>query len=66
MTGNERYTELVCGGEFRLMFGDTAFGVRVVSILLALPMTFAVYRAAEMLFRDAKIAATAADLRLPS
>jgi hypothetical protein len=43
-----------------LMFGDTAFGVRIVSILLALPMTFAVYRAAEMLFHDARIAASGA------
>jgi 4-amino-4-deoxy-L-arabinose transferase-like glycosyltransferase len=42
--------------------GDTEFGVRVVSILLALPMSFAVYRTAEILFGGARIAATAAIL----
>src|SRR5713226_2578173 len=30
--------------------GDTNFGVRLVSILLALPMSWAVYRAAAILF----------------
>src|SRR5665213_3866246 len=30
-----------------MIAGDTEFGVRLVSILLALPMSFAVYRAAE-------------------
>jgi len=42
--------------------GDTAFGVRLVSILLALPMSWAVYRAAEILFGDVRIAALAAIL----
>jgi 4-amino-4-deoxy-L-arabinose transferase-like glycosyltransferase len=39
--------------------GDTEFGVRVASILLALPMSFAVYRSAEILFGGARVAATA-------
>lgn len=43
-----------------MIAGDTEFGVRVVSILLAIPMSWAVYRAAEILFRDARIAASAA------
>lgn len=42
--------------------GDTAFGVRLVSILLALPMSWALYRATQILFDDARIAATAAIL----
>src|SRR5258708_19363946 len=33
-----------------MIAGDTEFGVRLVSILLALPMSFAVYRAAAILF----------------
>src|SRR3981189_562597 len=33
-----------------LIAGDTELGVRLVSILLALPMSFAVYRSAELLF----------------
>ena len=33
-----------------MIAGDTEFGVRLVSILLALPMSFAVYRTAEILF----------------
>ena len=39
--------------------GDTAFGVRLVSILLALPMSWAVYRAAAILFGGVRVAATA-------
>jgi len=39
--------------------GDTELGVRLVSILLALPMSFAVYRAAAILFGGAQMAATA-------
>jgi 4-amino-4-deoxy-L-arabinose transferase-like glycosyltransferase len=39
--------------------GDTELGVRLVSILLALPMSFAVYRAAEILFGGTRLAATA-------
>ncbi|MES2751544.1 MAG: glycosyltransferase family 39 protein [Pseudomonadota bacterium] len=42
--------------------GDTAFGVRLVSILLALPMSWAVYRTAEILFGDVRIAAASAIL----
>src|SRR5947199_964717 len=42
-----------------LVAGDTEFGVRLVSILLALPMSFAVYRSAELLFGGRRIAATA-------
>src|SRR3954468_23640527 len=33
-----------------LIAGDTELGVRLVSILLALPMSYAVFRAAEILF----------------
>src|SRR3984885_9008102 len=42
--------------------GDTEFGVRLVSILLALPMSWAVYRSAAILFGGQRIAATAAIL----
>lgn len=42
-----------------MIAGDTEFGVRLVSILLALPMSWAVYRAARILFDDARIAAAA-------
>ncbi len=45
-----------------LIAGDTAFGVRLVSILLALPMSYAVYRAAAILFGGVRLAATAAIL----
>lgn len=40
-----------------MIAGDTEFGVRLVSILLALPMSWATYRAARILFDDARIAA---------
>ena len=39
--------------------GDTELGVRLVSILLALPMSWALYRAAEILFASQRVAATA-------
>ncbi|MGA7806123.1 glycosyltransferase family 39 protein [Bradyrhizobium sp.] len=42
-----------------MIAGDTELGVRLVSILLALPMSFAVYRSAEILFGDRRVAATA-------
>ncbi|HEY0330123.1 MAG TPA: glycosyltransferase family 39 protein [Rhodopseudomonas sp.] len=42
-----------------LIGGDTEFGVRLVSILLGLPMSWAVYRSAELLFGDRRLAATA-------
>src|ERR1700755_2042703 len=42
--------------------GDTAFGVRLVSILLALPMSYAVYCSAAILFGGVRIAATSAIL----
>src|SRR6201993_118764 len=45
-----------------LIAGDTEFGVRLVSILLALPMSLAVYRSAEILFGGTRVAATAAIL----
>src|SRR3982074_2959446 len=45
-----------------LISGDTELGVRLVSILLALPMSFAVYRSAEMLFGGQRVAATATTL----
>ena len=43
-----------------MIAGDTELGVRLISILLGLPMSWAVYRTAEILFRDARVAATAA------
>lgn len=45
-----------------MIAGDTEFGVRLVSVLLALPMSWAVYRTARILFDDARIAASAAVL----
>jgi len=42
-----------------LIAGDTELGVRLVSILLALPMSFAVYRSSEILFGGQCVAATA-------
>src|SRR5689334_3875168 len=39
--------------------GDSEFGVRLVSILLALPMSWAMYRAAAMLFGSTRVAASA-------
>jgi 4-amino-4-deoxy-L-arabinose transferase-like glycosyltransferase len=42
-----------------MIAGDTEFGVRLVSILLALPMSFAVYRSAAILFGGMRVAATA-------
>ena len=45
-----------------LIAGDTEFGVRLVSVLLALPMSWALYRAAAILFGGVRVAATAAIL----
>jgi hypothetical protein len=45
-----------------MIAGDTEFGVRLVSILLGLPMSWAVYRAATILFGEVRVAATAAIL----
>src|ERR1700756_2316578 len=42
-----------------LIAGDTTLGVRLVSILLALPMSWAVYRSAAILFGGVRVAATA-------
>jgi hypothetical protein len=42
-----------------MIAGDTELGVRLVSILLALPMSWAVYRTAEILFGGRRVAATA-------
>src|SRR5579864_4694025 len=42
-----------------LIAGDTELGVRLVSVLLALPMSFAVYRTATILFGGQRVAATA-------
>jgi 4-amino-4-deoxy-L-arabinose transferase-like glycosyltransferase len=42
-----------------MVAGDTEFGIRLVSVLLALPMSFAVFRAAWLLFGDRKLASTA-------
>jgi hypothetical protein len=45
-----------------LIAGDTQLGVRLFSILLALPMSWAVYRAAQILFASPVVASTAAIL----
>src|ERR1700733_7717012 len=42
-----------------MIAGDTQLGVRLVSILLALPMSWAVYRAAAILFGGHRLACTA-------
>ncbi len=42
-----------------LIAGDTQLGVRLVSVLLALPATWAVWRTAAILFGDDRLAATA-------
>jgi 4-amino-4-deoxy-L-arabinose transferase-like glycosyltransferase len=42
-----------------MIAGDTELGVRLVSVLLALPMSYAVFRAAEILFASTRAAATA-------
>src|SRR6202163_5155809 len=39
-----------------LIAGDTEFGVRLASILLALPMSFAVYQTAAILFGARRLA----------
>src|SRR6202158_2599857 len=46
-----------------MIAGDTEFGVRLVSILLALPMSWAIYRAAAILFGGQRVAAPATILR---
>src|SRR3954452_20373162 len=38
--------------------GDSELGVRLVSILLAVPMSWAVFRAASILFGDVRVATT--------
>src|ERR1700733_9026906 len=45
-----------------MIAGDTEFGVRLVSILLALPMSWAGYRTATILFGGRRVAPTAAIL----
>src|SRR5215813_11947206 len=42
-----------------IIAGDTELGVRLVSILLALPMSFAIWRATEILFGGTRTAASA-------
>jgi hypothetical protein len=42
-----------------MLAGNTEFGVRLVSILLALPMSWAMYRTAAILFGGQRVAATA-------
>jgi Dolichyl-phosphate-mannose-protein mannosyltransferase len=44
-----------------MMAGDSELGVRLISILLALPMSWAIFRAGSILF-DARVGATAAIL----
>src|SRR2546425_13281024 len=48
-----------------LIAGDTELGVRLVSILLALPMSWAGYQAAAALFGGSRVAATSAILLNP-
>jgi 4-amino-4-deoxy-L-arabinose transferase-like glycosyltransferase len=43
-----------------LIAGDTELGVRIVSVLLAGPATWAVWRAAQILFNNPRLSATAA------
>jgi 4-amino-4-deoxy-L-arabinose transferase-like glycosyltransferase len=43
-----------------MIAGDTELGVRLVAVLLGLPMSFAVYRTAEILFGDRRVASSAA------
>lgn len=45
-----------------MIAGDNELGIRLVSILLALPMSYAVYRTAEILFGGTRVAANAAIL----
>jgi hypothetical protein len=45
-----------------MILGDTELGVRLVSILLALPMSWAVYRTAVILFGGQRVAVTSAIL----
>jgi 4-amino-4-deoxy-L-arabinose transferase-like glycosyltransferase len=45
-----------------MIAGDTGLGVRLISILLALPMSYAIYRTAEILFGGSRVAANAAIL----
>ncbi|WFU19590.1 glycosyltransferase family 39 protein [Bradyrhizobium sp. CB3481] len=45
-----------------MIAGDTEFGVRLVSILLALPMSWAIYQAAAILFGSRRVAASSAML----
>src|ERR1700682_5680687 len=42
------------------LFGNNEFGVRVMTVLLGLPATWAVWRAATILFHDPRVGATAA------
>jgi 4-amino-4-deoxy-L-arabinose transferase-like glycosyltransferase len=42
------------------LFGDSEFGVRAVGVLLALAASWAVWRSAEILFKDRRTGATAA------
>jgi 4-amino-4-deoxy-L-arabinose transferase-like glycosyltransferase len=42
-----------------IVAGDTELGVRLVSVLLAIPMSWAVSRATSILFGDVRVAATA-------
>jgi 4-amino-4-deoxy-L-arabinose transferase-like glycosyltransferase len=43
-----------------MLFGDSELGVRLFSVLLTLPMTWAVFRTAEILFDGRRVAAWAA------
>src|SRR6476660_8375655 len=45
-----------------MIAGNTELGVRLVSILLALPMSYAIYRSAAILFGGVRVAATSAIL----
>jgi 4-amino-4-deoxy-L-arabinose transferase-like glycosyltransferase len=45
-----------------MIAGDSEFGVRLVSVLLALPMSWATWRAGQILFDNERVGATAAIL----
>ncbi len=45
-----------------MIAGDTQLGVRLVSVLLALPMSWAVYETGRLLFGGRRVASTAAIL----
>jgi 4-amino-4-deoxy-L-arabinose transferase-like glycosyltransferase len=43
-----------------LLFGDSPLGIRMVSVLLGIPVTWAIWRTADILFGDTRLSARAA------